>query len=82
MRVRVVMKQIVSHRLHHRARNLRAAGSIEIGNGIAIVNSFESGKLLSNLSDAIAIASVSLAIMRGRRCRVGPHRCAKPESHS
>ncbi len=63
VRVGVVVEQVVAHRVHHRARHLRAAGAVEVGDGRAAVAALEGGELRADLVDA----------RRGARGRGGGH---------
>ena len=51
MRVGVVVVQIVVHCFDYRAGNLGPARAVEISYGVAVVNPFESGKVVANFFD-------------------------------
>ena len=48
MGIRVVMQQIIAHRLDYASWHLRPARAIEIGHWVTIVNARESGEMLSD----------------------------------
>ncbi len=48
MGIRIVMQQIIAHRCDHDPRHLRAAGAIEVGHRMTVVNARESGEMLSD----------------------------------
>ena len=48
VRVRVVVEEVVGHGVADDARHLRAAGGVEVGDGKAVVEAIESGKLVTD----------------------------------
>ena len=51
VRVRVVVEQVVVHRVDDGTRHLRSAGSVEVGDGVAVVHALERGKMRANALD-------------------------------
>ena len=81
MGIRIVVQQIIAHRLDHHPRDLCAAGAIEIGHLMTIVNARESGEmppdfrtgngrggdLLSSLDHSLASSQLTVSAARVHR---------------
>jgi hypothetical protein len=52
MRVGVVVVEVIDHRLGDGARDLRAAGAVEVGDRLIVVFAVERGEVRPDLSDA------------------------------
>ena len=52
VRVGIVIQEVVGHRLRHLARDLRAAGTVEIGDREPVVPAGERGEVAADLFDA------------------------------
>jgi hypothetical protein len=50
--VRVVAQQVLRHRVHDGARDLRAAGPVEVGDGSSPVSPLEGGEVAADLVEA------------------------------
>jgi len=48
MRVGVVVIEVISHRLDHRPRNLRAARAVEVRDGMMVMMAFERREVRAN----------------------------------
>src|SRR6187455_671782 len=76
VRIRVVVVEIIGHRVHHATWYLRSSGTVEVRDWMAVVNALESRKLRADLREQRCSCGrwpvASVAVMTFSRSRRPP----------